>query len=85
MENIPWSVSYLWHRVLCRLEDQLGGVAVSCWMDQTEAICLENNQLVLKERSEFRRMLISGRACALIQQAVKGEFGLDVEVVLRED
>ncbi len=85
MDNIPWSVSYLWHRILSRLEETLGGVSVSCWFDQTEAVSLENNRLVLKERSAFRRELISRRTLPYIQEAAKEEFNLDIEIVICEE
>ena len=85
MDNIPWSVSYLWHRILSRLEEKLGGVSVSCWFDQTEAVSLENNLLVLNERSAFRRELISRRTLPYIQEAAKEEFNLDIEIVIREE
>lgn len=85
MDNIPWAVSYFWHRVLCNLEEKLGGVFVSCWFDQTEVFLRENNQLVLKERSAFRREQISRRALPYIQDAAKEEFNLDIEVVICEE
>lgn len=85
MENVSCSVSYFWHRILYCLEERLGGVAVASWLDQTEALSLENNQLVLKERSAFRREIISRRALSHIREAAKEEFNLNVEVVLLEE
>ena len=85
MDNIPWSVSYFWHRILCHLEEKLGGVSVSIWFDQTEAVSFENNRLVLNERSAFRRELISRRTLPYIQEAAKEEFNLGIEVVICEE
>lgn len=85
MDNASCSVSYFWHRVLCCLEERLGGVAVASWLDQTEAISLKNNQLILKERSAFRREIIARRALAHIQEAAMEEFDLNVEVLLLEE
>ena len=85
MDHASCSVSYFWHRILYCLENRLGGVAVASWLDKTEAISLENNQLVLKECSAFRREIIARRALAHIQEVAKEEFNLNIEVVLLEE
>lgn len=85
MDDASCSVSYFWRRVLHCLEERLGGVAVASWLDQTEAISLENKQLVLKERSAFRREITSRRALAHIHEAAKEEFNLNIEVALLEE
>lgn len=83
MDKAPCSVSYFWHRILRCLEDRLGGVTVSAWLDQTEAVSLVDNKLILKETAEFRREIITRRLVAIVQKIAKEEFGSDIEVVLR--
>lgn len=78
------SVSYFWHRILTYLEDRLAAVTVAAWFDQTDAVSLENNKLVLVEPTEFRREIIRQRMLPLILQGAKEEFDLDIEVILRE-
>ena len=84
MKKADFSVSFLWHKILKNLEAKIGEVAVSSWLDQTEAVAFDDEQLVLKESSAFRRELISIRAVPLIQEAACEEFGLNLQVVLRE-
>ena len=85
MDNASCSVSYFWHRILCYLDERLSGGTVAAWLDQAEAISLEDNKLVLKETGEFRREIITRRLLALIQEAAKEEFGFDIEVILQEE
>ena len=85
MDKTPCSVSYFWHRILRYLEDRLGGVTVAAWLDQTEAVSLVDNKLILKEAAEFRREIITRRFFAMILEIAKEEFGSDIEVVLREE
>lgn len=85
MDKTPCSVSYFWHRILRCLEDRLGGVTVAAWLDQTEAVSLVDNKLILKEAAEFRREIITRRFFAMILEIAKEEFGSDIEVVLREE
>ena len=85
MDKTPCSVSYFWHRILHCLEDRLGGVTVAAWLDQTEAVSLVDNKLILKEAAEFRREIITRRFFAMILEIAKEEFGSDIEVVFREE
>lgn len=85
MDTAPCSVSYFWHRILRFLEDRLGGITVAAWLDQTEAVSLIDNKLVLKETAEFRREIITHRFFAMIMEIAKEEFGADIEVVLLEE
>jgi len=85
MEKVDCSVSYIWHRILKNLEDKIGVVAVSSWLDQTEAVSFDGHELVLREKSAFRREVITIRASSLIQEAAHEEFQLDIQVVLREE
>lgn len=84
MDKALCSVSFFWHRILRCLEDRLGGVTVAAWLDQTEAVSLVDNKLILKETAEFRREIITRRLVAIIQEIAKEEFGSNIEVVLRE-
>ena len=84
MDKATCSVSYFWHRILRCLEDRLGGVTVAAWLDQTEAVSLADNKMILKETVEFRREIITRRLMALIQESAKEEFGFDIEVTLQE-
>lgn len=84
MDKAPCSVSFFWHRILRCLEDRLGGVTVAAWLDQTEAVSLVDNKLILKETAKFRREIITRRLVAIMQEIAKEEFGFDIEVVLRE-
>ena len=85
MENLSWSVSYFWHRILCNLEARFNSIMIAAWFDRTEVVSVEGNKLFLKESSSFRRELISRKLLAVIQEAAKEEFGFDIEVVLREE
>lgn len=85
MSNFPWSASYFWHRILECLEYKLSKSVVAACLDRTEVVSFCGNKLVLDEKSDFRRELISKRFSCLIQEAAKAEFGVTFEVVLQEE
>ena len=53
-----YSAAYVWAKVLRYVEDRLGAIVVSSWLDDAEVIELNEKQLILYSPSDFRQETI---------------------------
>lgn len=74
--------SDIWTRILTLMETDLTSTTLSTWFDDAEALCLEENRLVLYTPSNFKRDIIVSRYVPNIQKALKELFSADFEVTV---
>lgn len=74
--------SDVWTMVLSLMEGNMTPTTIKTWFDDAEAVSLEDNKLVLRTPSEFKRDIIQTRYLPQIQAALKELFSADFEVQL---
>lgn len=70
----------IWKKVLSLMEGDLTSTTLNTWFDDTEALALEDDCLILYTPSEFKRDIISTRYAPNIQKALRELFSADFEV-----
>jgi len=66
-----YAPSYVWGKVLMRLEQQLSEVTVSAWLDDAEVIGLWEDTLVVYSPSDFRQQIIRDRCAPYILEVLR--------------
>lgn len=79
------SVSDIWSMILNKLRDDLSETTIRTWFDETEAIALEGNTLILHCQNYFKRTNIQDRFMPAIQSCLRDIFSADMEVKLLDD
>jgi len=80
-----YSSAYVWAKVLGHMEERLGAVTVSAWLDDAEIVELNDSHLILYSPSDFRRDIISRRCSDYIQDALKEIFNSDAKLLVFGD
>ena len=80
-----YSSAYVWAKILSSLEERLGAVTISAWLDDAEVVELNENNLILYSPSDFRREIIRRRCTDLIQDALKEIFNSDAKLLVFGD
>ena len=80
-----YSSAYVWAKILSSLEERLGGVASTAWLDDAEDEELNENNLILYSPSDFRREIIRRRCTDLIEDALKEIFNSDAKLLMFDD
>ena len=80
-----YSSAYVWAKVLSYIEERLGAVTISAWLDDAEVVELNENNLILYSPSDFRREIIRRRCTDLIQDALKEIFNSDAKLLVYGD
>ncbi len=76
------SATEIWKRALTLMEGDLTATTINTWFDDTEAVSLEEDCLVLYVPSNFKRDIIVSRYVSTIQKALKELFSADLQVVV---
>ena len=79
-----YSSAYVWAKVLGHMEERLGAITVSAWLDDAEIVELNDSHLILYSPSDFRRDIIRGRA-RYIEDALKEIFNSDAKLLVFGD
>ena len=79
-----YSSAYVWAKVLGHMEERLGAITVSAWLDDAEIVELNDSHLILYSPSDFRRDIIRGRA-SYIEDALKEIFNSDAKLLVFGD
>ena len=79
-----YSSAYVWAKVLGHMEERLGAITVSAWLDDAEIVELNDSHLILYSPSDFRRDIIRGRA-NYIEDALKEIFNSDAKLLVFGD
>ena len=66
-----YAPSYVWAKILMRLEQQLSEVTVSAWLDDAEVVGLWEDTLVVYSPSDFRQQIIRDRCAPYILEALR--------------
>lgn len=66
-----YAPSYVWGKVLMRLEQQLSEVTVSAWLDDAEVVGLWDNTLVVYSPTDFRQQIIRDRCAPYIEEILR--------------
>ena len=80
-----YSATYIWAKIIGYLEQQLGAIAVSAWLDDAEVVELNDTQLTLYSPSDFRREIILRDCKSYIETAFREHFGMQVKLVVWGD
>ena len=65
-----YSSAYVWAKILSSLEERMGAVTISAWLDDAEVVELNETNLILYSPSDFRREIIRRRCTDLIEDAL---------------
>ena len=80
------SAADIWAKVLDLMQADMTPVTLNTWFDDTTAVALEDDRLVLCSPSPFKRDIITKRYSGYIKKALKELFSADFEVqVLSEE
>ncbi len=80
-----YSSAYVWAKVLGHMEERLGSVTVSAWLDDAEIVELNDSNLILYSPSDFRRDIIRRRCTDYIHDALKEIFNSDAKLLVFGD
>ena len=80
-----YSSAYVWAKVLSHMEERLGAVTVSAWLDDAEVVELNETNLILYSPSDFRREIIRRRCTDYIHDALKEIFNSDAKLLVFGD
>ena len=80
-----YSSAYVWAKVLSYIEERLGAVTISAWLDDAEVVELNETNLIVYSPSDFRREIIRRRCTDLIQDALKEIFNSDAKLLVFGD
>ena len=80
-----YSSAYVWAKILGYMEERLGSVTVSAWLDDAEVVELNDSHLILYSPSDFRRDIIRRRCTDYIQDALKEIFNSDAKLIVFGD
>ena len=80
-----YSSAYVWAKVLSHIEERLGSVTVSAWLDDAEVVELSDEHLILYSPSDFRQNLIRRRCTPYIEDALKEIFNSNAKVLVFGD
>ncbi len=80
-----YSSAYVWGKVLGHMEERLGAVTVSAWLDDAEVVELNDSHLILYSPSDFRRDIIRRRCSDYIHDALKEIFNSDAKLLVFGD
>ena len=80
-----YSSAYVWAMVLSHMEERLGAVAISAWLDDAEVVELNEDNLILYSPSDFRREIIRRRCTDYIHDALKEIFNSDAKLLVFGD
>ena len=80
-----YSAAYVWAKIVSHLEEQLGAVTVSAFLDDAEVIELNDENLILYSPSDFRRDLIRRRYTAVIEEALQKIFNSNAKLLVFGD
>ena len=80
-----YSSAYVWAKILGYMEERLGSVTVSAWLDDAEVVELNDSHLILYSPSDFRRDIIRRRCTDYIQDALKEIFNSDAKLLVFGD
>ncbi len=78
------SAAEIWKRVLTLMEGDLTATTINTWFDDTQAVSIDPDRLVLYTPSPFKRDLIVSRYLPNIQKALRELMSIDMEVIVRE-
>lgn len=76
------SAPEIWTRVLKLMEGSLTSTTLNTWFDDTEALSLTPDRLVLYTPSDFKREIITSRYLPNIQEALRELFSAQLEVTV---
>ena len=80
-----YSSAYVWAKVLNHMEERMGAVTVSAWLDDAEVVELNEENLILYSPSDFRREIIRRRCTEYIHDALKEIFNSDAKLLVFGD
>ena len=80
-----YSSAYVWAKIVSYLEERLGAVTVSTYLDDAEVVELNDLNLILYSPSDFRRDVIRRRYTSHIEDALKETFNSNAKLIVFGD
>ncbi len=80
-----YSSAYVWAKIVSYLEERLGTITVSTYLDDAEVVELNDLNLILYSPSDFRRDVIRRRYTSHIEDALKEVFNSGAKVIVFGD
>ena len=72
----------VWEKVKALMGAEMTSTTLNTWFDDTEALALEEDRLVLYSPTRFKRDIIASRYLSPIQGALHELFSADLQVTV---
>ena len=79
------SVADVWRNVLKEMGNDLSPTTISTWFDETEAVDIQDNRLLLHCGNDFKKGYIESLFLKNVKAALKNLFSMDFEVKILDD
>ena len=76
------SIMDIWQEVLRILKDELTPTAINTWFSDCEPVALEENRLVLRTPSDFKKTIIGDRFAPVIKTALSDLFSCEFDLLI---
>jgi len=80
-----YSSAYVWAKIVNYLEERIGSITVSAWLDDAEVVELNDRNLIVYSPSEFRRDIIVRRCTPYVEDALKEIFNSNAKLLVFGD
>ena len=80
-----YSSAYVWAKIVSYLEERLGAITVSTYLDDAEVVELNDLNLILYSPSDFRRDVVRRRYTSHIEDALKEVFNSNAKLIVFGD
>ena len=80
-----YSSAYVWAKILNYIEERVGSVMITAWLDDAEVVELTDRNLIIYSPTEFRRDLIARRLTPYVEDGLKEIFNSDAKLLVFGD
>ncbi|MBQ2244267.1 MAG: chromosomal replication initiator protein DnaA [Oscillospiraceae bacterium] len=77
-----YSAAFAWARAISYVEEQLGALITTTWLDDAEIVGLEDDRMIICSPSDFRREQIRRNCQRYIEEALKELYKRDIQLVV---
>ncbi|MBQ5712450.1 MAG: hypothetical protein IIV61_07560, partial [Oscillospiraceae bacterium] len=77
-----YSAAFAWAKAISYVEEQLGALITTTWLDDAEIVGLEDDRMIICSPSDFRREQIRRNCQRYIEEALKELYKRDIQLVV---
>ena len=77
-----YSAAFAWAKAIHHLEDRLGSLTATTWLDDAEVVGLQEDQLILFSPSDFRQEQLRRICRPHIEEALRDLYGREITLVV---